>query len=85
MLDARQKEGLDIFKARKCGSCHYGPALGLLKVADGRKVAGLRGLGQRRAYLPDARADLGAVLPLMPGGDLEPEERMALVAFLKSL
>jgi len=84
-LDAVQKKGFEIFRKRKCVDCHYGPALGLLKVADGKKVPGLRGISRRRAYLPDARTDLGAVLTLMPGGDLEAEERRALTAFLKAL
>ena len=84
-LDAVQAKGFDIFRKRKCTDCHYGPALGMLKVADGKKVPGLRGISQRRAYLPDARTDLGAVLTLMPGGDVEAEERRALTAFLKTL
>ena len=84
-LDAVQTKGFGIFRRRKCTDCHYGPALGMLKVADGKKVPGLRGLSQRRAYLPDARVDLGAVLTLMPGGDVDEEERRALTAFLKSL
>lgn len=84
-LNAVQTRGFDIFRKRKCTDCHYGPALGMLKVADGKKVPGLRGLSQRRAYLPDARVDLGAVLTLMPGGDLEAEDRRALTAFLKTL
>ena len=84
-LDATQIKGFALFRQRKCTDCHYGPALGTLKVADGKKVPGLRGLSQRRAYLPDARIDLGAVLTLMPGGDLESEDRRALTAFLKSL
>ena len=84
-LDAVQKKGFAIFRDRKCTDCHYGPALGLLKVADGKKVPGLRGISLRRAYLPDARTDLGAVLTLMPGGDLEADERRALTAFLKAL
>ena len=84
-LDAVQAKGFDIFCKRKCTDCHYGPALGMLKVADGKKVPGLRGISQRRAYLPDARTDLGAVLTLMPGGDVEAEERRALTAFLKTL
>ncbi len=84
-LDAVQKKGFAIFRKRKCTDCHYGPALGTLKVADGKKVPGLRGLSQRRAYLPDARTDLGAVLTLMPGGDVDEEERRALTAFLKTL
>ena len=84
-LDAVQTKGFAIFREKKCTDCHYGPALGTLKVANGKKVPGLRGLSQRRAYLPDARVDLGAVLTLMPGGDLEAEDRRALTAFLKSL
>ena len=84
-LDAVQTRGFDIFRKRKCTDCHYGPALGTLKVTDGKKVPGLRGLSQRRAYLPDARVDLGAVLTLMPGGDFEAEDRRALTAFLKTL
>ena len=84
-LDAVQKRGFNIFRKRKCTNCHYGPALGTLKVVDGKKVPGLRGLSQRRAYLPDARTDLGAVLTLMPNGDVEAEDRRALTAFLKAL
>jgi len=85
-LDERQKRGLEVFRKRDCISCHYGPALGTLKVDDnGRKVAGLRGLSLRRAYLPKGDTDLGAVLSLMPGGMPEAEDRAALVAFLKTL
>lgn len=84
-LDAVQKKGFSIFRKRKCTDCHYGPALGMLKVSDGKKVPGLRGLSHRRAYLPDARTDLGAVLTLMPSGDVDEEERRALTAFLKTL
>jgi len=84
-LNEVQAKGFEIFRERKCTDCHYGPALGTLKVADGKKVPGLRGLSLRRAYLPDARVDLGAVLTLMPGGDLEAEDRRALTAFLKTL
>ena len=84
-LDAVQAKGFAIFRERKCTDCPYGPALGTLKVVNGKKVPGLRGISQRRAYLPDARTDLGAVLTLMPGGDLEAEERRAITAFLKSL
>ena len=84
-LNAIQKQGFAIFRRQKCDSCHYGPALGTLKVAGGKKVPGLRGLSQRRAYLPDARTDLGAVLTLMPNGDVEAEDRRALTAFLKTL
>ena len=84
-LNVRQQQGLEIFKRQKCISCHDGPALGTLKVVDGRKVPALRGLGQRKAYLPDARRDLGAVLTLMPGGYLEEDDRIALVSFLKAL
>jgi cytochrome c peroxidase len=84
-LDAVQIKGFDLFRQRKCTDCHYGPALGTLKVVGGKKVPGLRGLSRRHAYLPDARVDLGAVLTLMPGGDFEAEDRRALTAFLKSL
>ena len=84
-LTAVQTSGFAIFRQRKCTDCHFGPALGTLKVANGKKVPGLRGLSQRRSYLPDARTDLGAVLTLMPGGDVEPEDRRALTAFLKTL
>lgn len=84
-LDDKKAHGLSVFRRQKCTSCHYGPALGLLKVADGKKVPGLRGLGTRQAYLPDARTELGAVLALMPNGNLDAEDRAALVAFLKAL
>ncbi len=85
-LDASQKEGMEIFRRRNCLSCHDGPALGGLRVSKGRKVPVLRGLGSRRVYLSDgSRTDLGAVLTLMPQGNLEAPERAALVSFLKSL
>ncbi|MGN0846624.1 MAG: cytochrome-c peroxidase [Kiritimatiellia bacterium] len=85
-LDASQKMGMDIFKRRNCLSCHDGPALGGLRVSNGRKVPVLRGIGARRVYLSDgSRNDLGAVLTVMPGGDVEAAERAALVSFLKSL
>ncbi len=85
-LDASQKEGMEIFRRRNCLSCHDGPALGGLRVSKGCKVPVLRGLGSRRVYLSDgSRTDLGAVLTLMPQGNLEAPERAALVSFLKSL
>ena len=85
-LDAAQKEGMELFRRRNCLSCHDGPALGGLRVSNGRKVPVLRGLGSRRVYLTDgSRTDLGAVLTLMPQGNLEGTERAALVSFLKSL
>lgn len=84
-LNEQQTRGVEVFRRQNCAACHEGPALGTLKVVGGRKVPGLRGLARRKAYLPDARTDLGAVLALMPGGDLAPEDRAALVAFLKIL
>ncbi len=85
-LDASQKAGMEIFRRRNCLSCHDGPGLGGLRVSKGCKVPGLRGLGSRRVYLSDgSRTDLGAVLTLMPRGNLEADERAALVSFLKSL
>ena len=85
-LDPVQKKGMALFQERKCLSCHDGPALGTMKVSEGRKVPSLRGISRRRVFLTDGtRGDLGAVLSLMPGGDLEPEERAALVSFLKAL
>lgn len=85
-LDARQRRGMELFRQRKCLSCHDGPALGTMKMSEGRKVPALRGAPRRRAYLSDGSLnDLGAVLSRMPGGDLEAEERAALVSFLKAL
>ena len=85
-LDPMQKRGLALFEARKCLSCHDGPALGTMKVSEGRKVPALRGISRRRVFLSNgSQGDLGAVLSLMPGGDLQPEERAALVSFLKAL
>lgn len=85
-LDAVQKEGMEVFRRRSCLACHDGPSLGGLRVSEGRKVPSLRGLGARRVYLADgSRTDLGAVLTLMPQGNLEETERAALVSFLKSL
>ena len=85
-LDARQKKGMELFRQRKCLDCHDGPALGTMKMSEGRKVPALRGVPRRRAYLSDASLnDLGAVLSRMPGGEMEAEERAALVSFLKAL
>ena len=84
-LDAAQLRGFDIFRSRRCTDCHYGPALGTLKVADGKKVPGLRGISQRRAYLPDATTNIVTVIERMPKGDLEDADRDALAAFLKTL
>ena len=84
-LDAVQQRGFEVFRSRKCTDCHYGPALGTLKVADGKKVPGLRGISQRRAYLPDATTNIVTVIERMPKGDLEDDDRDALAAFLKTL
>ncbi len=50
-------------------------------------MSALRGLGLRKAYLTEGKVrDLDAVMPMMPGGDaLSPDDRKALVAFLKAL
>ena len=72
-------------RRQKCTDCHYGPALGTLKVIDGKKVPGLRGLSLRRAYLPDATTNLNAVIIRMPGGDIKGYDRTALADFLKIL
>ncbi len=85
MFNAQQTRGFDVFRERRCTTCHYGPALGTLKVSDGRKVPCLRGISRRRVFLPNGDADLGAVAARMPGGMLEAEDRAALVAFLKTL
>lgn len=86
-LTAEQRRGSEAFLAARCMDCHDGPVLGSRKVSGGRKVPALRGLGLRKAYLTEGKVkDLGAVVPLMPGGDaLSPEDRNALVAFLKAL
>ena len=60
----------------------------VMLLAPGRqlKVPALRGLGLRKAYLTEGKVkDLDAVVPMMPGGDLSPEDRKALAAFLKAL
>ena len=82
-----EQRGSEVFLAARCMDCHDGPVLGSRKVSRGRKVPALRGLGLRRAYLTEGKVkDLAAVVPLMPGGDaLSPEDRKALVAFLKAL
>ena len=82
-----QQRGSEVFLAAKCMDCHAGPVLGGRKVSRGRKVSALRGLGLRKAYLTKGKIkDLDAVVPLMPGGDaLLPEDRKALVTFLKAL
>lgn len=86
-LDATQKRGMELFRTRGCLNCHDGPALGGLRVSEGRKVPTLRGLGYRKVFLTDGSlTELGAVLARMPGGSPEDEgARAALVAFLKSL
>ena len=84
-LSKAQARGLAVFRRQKCIDCHYGPALGTLKVVDGKKVPGLRGLSHRRAYLPDATTNLNAVIIRMPGGDFKGYDRHALADFLKIL
>ena len=82
-----QQRGSEVFLAARCMDCHDGPVLGSRKVSGGRKVPALRGLGLRKAYLTEGKVkDLDAVVPLMPGGGaLPPEDRKALVEFLKTL
>jgi len=85
-LTPQQIKGMELFRQHRCLSCHDGPALGTLKMSEGRKVPALRGISRRRAFLSDGSlADLGAVLTRMPGGDFEAEERAAVVSFLKAL
>ena len=86
-LSEEERRGLEIFRSRRCMDCHDGPVLGAWKVVDGKKIPALRGLSRRKAYSAGGlRNDLGAVLPFMPGGDIESAaERLALVAFLKCL
>ncbi len=85
ILNSAQKRGFDVFRRQKCTDCHYGPALGTLKMFDGNKVPCLRGLGQRSAYLPDATKDLKTVIRRMPSDELNDENSNALEAFLKIL
>jgi len=83
---SEQQHGSEVFLAARCMDCHDGPVLGARKVSRGLKVPALRGLGLRKAYLTEGKVkDLDAVVPLMPGGSLPPEERKALVAFLGAL
>ena len=84
-LSKTQSRGFDVFRLHKCTDCHYGPALGTLKVVEGKKVPGLRGLSHRRAYLPDATTNLNTVIMRMPGGDIKGYDRHALADFLKIL
>ena len=93
-LTSRQWRGGSVFLAARCMDCHDGPVLGSRKVVRGApapsgrqlKVPALRGLGLRKAYLTEGKVnDLDAVVPKMPGGDLSPEDRKALVDFLKTL
>ena len=82
-----QQRGSEVFLAARCMDCHDGPVLGARKVSRGRKVPALRGLGLRKAYLTEGKVkDLDAVVPMMPGGDaFPPEDKKALVEFLKAL
>ena len=86
-LTAEEVRGFKVFRTQKCVTCHDGPALGGWQVSDGRKVPALRGLSTRRRYMSDGlRSDLGAVLPFMPGGDIEAAaDRRAICAFLSTL
>ena len=86
-LTAEQVRGLEFFRQRRCGTCHDGPLLGGWKLSEGRKVPALRGLSARKVYQAEGlRNDLGAVLPFMPGGDVESAaERLALISFLNIL
>ena len=81
-----QRAGLGVFEAHKCVDCHDGPALGALKTYEGKRVIGLRGLPRRTLYLSGGScSDLGAVLAMMPGGEMTDDERVSLLAFLKTL
>lgn len=84
---AAETRGAAVFRQQGCIGCHNGPALGAWQVVDGRKVPALRGLGKRRIFMADgSRNDLSAVLPFMPGGEIDSlEDRMSLVAFLRQL
>lgn len=86
-LSSDARRGSEVFLAARCMDCHDGPVLGARKVSRGRKVPALRGLRLRKAYLTEGKLrDLDAVVPLMPGGEaLSPEDRKALVEFLKVL
>lgn len=78
--------GMGTFKEKGCIGCHSGPALGGQKTHGGKKVTALRGVNDREAYLSDAsQNNLGAVLSMMTGGDMEEAERLELLAFLKCL
>ncbi len=82
---AQEEAGSKVFR-RRCLECHEGPALGATKVVDGCKVPKLRGLFDRTAWLSDGSAsEIGTVLARMKGGDVEGEDRAALIAFLKTL
>ena len=86
-LSAEQARGFELFRRQRCDACHDGPLLGAWRMSEGRKVPALRGLSARNVYSAGGlRSDLGAVLPFMPGGDVESAaERLALVAFLGCL
>ncbi len=93
-LSAEQRRGSEVFVSARCMDCHESPVLGARKVVRGAparpdqqlKVPALRGLGLRKAYLTEGKVkDLDAVVPMMPGGDLSPEDKKALVDFLKAL
>ena len=85
VYDAAEMKGSQLFKSLNCVSCHDGPVLGGRKTHDGVKVPALRGLSSRKVYRPLGSGDLGAVLSRMPCGELEKEDRVALVKFLKTL
>ena len=86
-LTDEQVRGLSVFRQQRCTDCHDGPVLGAWKVVDGKKVPALRGLSTRKVYSAGGlRNDFGAVLPFMPGGEIESAaDRLALLAFLGCL
>lgn len=86
VYDAAEMKGSQLFKTLNCVSCHNGPVLGGRKTHDGVKVPALRGLSTRSAYQPDGfSGNLAMVLMRMPCGELEKEDRIALIKFLKTL
>jgi cytochrome c peroxidase len=86
VYDSAELKGSRLFTSLNCVSCHDGPVLGGRKTHDGVKVPALRGLSTRSAYQPDGfSGNLAMVLMRMPCGELEKEDRIALIKFLKTL
>lgn len=85
-LDETQKEGVVAFQTGRCLACHDGAALGGRRIHNGLKVAGLRGIPQRKVYFADGSCtNLVEAVNRMCPRELDVAARRSLLAFLKAL